>query len=67
MHSQKDGRPSVPYVLLYWLPENCNPMQRMSYANAVELMRTSAQVNRVIEVEADEDIINIQSKLTGSD
>ncbi|CAI7625450.1 unnamed protein product [Penicillium palitans] len=63
----KDGRPSVPYVLLYWLPENCNPMQRMSYANAVELMRTSAQVNRVIEVEADEDIVNIKSKLTGSD
>ncbi|KAJ5200109.1 Glia maturation factor beta [Penicillium cf. griseofulvum] len=63
----KDGRPSVPYVLLYWLPENCNPMQRMSYANAVELMRTSAQVNRVIEVEADEDIIDIKSKLTGSD
>ncbi|CDM30818.1 hypothetical protein DTO013E5_536 [Penicillium roqueforti] len=63
----RDGRPSVPYVLLYWLPENCNPMQRMSYANAVELMRSSAQVNRVIEVEADEDIINIKSKLTGSD
>ncbi|CAI7574955.1 unnamed protein product [Penicillium viridicatum] len=63
----KDGRPSVPYVLLYWLPENCNPMQRMSYANAVELMRTSAQVNRVIEVEADEDIVDIKSKLTGSD
>ncbi|KAJ5529192.1 Glia maturation factor beta [Penicillium freii] len=62
----KDGRPSVPYVLLYWLPENCNPMQRMSYANAVELMRTSAQVNRVIEVEADEDIVDIKSKLTGS-
>ncbi|KAJ9491352.1 hypothetical protein VN97_g1911 [Penicillium thymicola] len=63
----KDGRPSVPYVLLYWLPENCNPMQRMSYANAVELMRSSAQVNRVIEVEADEDIVDIKSKLTGSD
>ncbi|KAJ5952294.1 Glia maturation factor beta [Penicillium vulpinum] len=63
----KDGRPTVPYVLLYWLPENCNPMQRMSYANAVELMRSSAQVNRVIEVEADEDIIDIKSKLTGSD
>jgi hypothetical protein len=42
-------------------------MQRMSYANAVELMRTSAQVNRVIEVEADDDIIGIKSKLTGSD
>ncbi|KAJ5327463.1 Glia maturation factor beta [Penicillium brevicompactum] len=63
----KDGRPSVPYVLLYWLPENCNPMQRMSYANAVELMRTSAQVNRVIEVETDDDIIDIKDKLTGSD
>lgn len=64
---QKDGRPSVPYVLLYWLPENCNPMQRMSYANAVELMRTSAQVNRVIEVETDDDIIDIKDKLMGSD
>ncbi|KAJ5120500.1 uncharacterized protein N7515_009888 [Penicillium bovifimosum] len=63
----KDGRPSVPYVLLYWLPENCNPMQRMSYANAVELMRSSAQVNRVIEVESDDDIVKIQSKLTGTD
>jgi len=42
-------------------------MQRMSYANAVELMRTSAQVNRVIEVETDDDIIDIKDKLTGSD
>jgi hypothetical protein len=42
-------------------------MQRMSYANAVELMRTSAQVNRVIEVESDDDIIDIKSKLTGTD
>lgn len=38
-------------------------MQRMSYANAVELMRTSAQVNRVIEVESDDDIIDIKSQL----
>ncbi|KAJ5279312.1 hypothetical protein N7478_004684 [Penicillium angulare] len=63
----KDGRLSVPYVLLYWLPENCNPSQRMMYAGAVELMRTAAQVNRVVEVETDEDITSIADKLTSSD
>jgi hypothetical protein len=39
----------------------------MSYANAIELMRTSAQVNRVIEVETEDDVIDIKDKLTGSD
>ncbi|KAJ5106908.1 hypothetical protein N7456_003583 [Penicillium angulare] len=63
----KDGRLSVPYVLLYWLPENCNPSQRMMYAGAVELMRTTAQVNRVVEVETDDDITSIADKLTSSD
>lgn len=64
---QKSGRPSVPYVLLYWLPENCNPNSRMMYAGAVELMRNTAQVNRVIEVEEEGDIISIESKLQGED
>ncbi|KAB8273317.1 hypothetical protein BDV30DRAFT_210811 [Aspergillus minisclerotigenes] len=63
----KSGRPSVPYVLLYWLPENCNPNSRMMYAGAVELMRNTAQVNRVIEVEEEGDIISIESKLQGED
>ncbi|KAE8326915.1 hypothetical protein BDV39DRAFT_86658 [Aspergillus sergii] len=63
----KSGRPSVPYVLLYWLPENCNPNSRMMYAGAVELMRNTAQVNRVIEVEEEKDIISIESKLQGED
>ncbi|KAJ5587241.1 uncharacterized protein N7459_003006 [Penicillium hispanicum] len=62
----KDGRLSVPYVLLYWLPENCNPNQRMMYAGAVELMRSTAEVNRVIEVESDEDITSIASQLAGN-
>ncbi|PIG86438.1 glial maturation factor [Aspergillus arachidicola] len=63
----KSGRPSVPYVLLYWLPENCNPNSRMMYAGAVELMRNTAQVNRVIEVEEEKDIISIESNLQGED
>ncbi|KAL4779216.1 hypothetical protein BJX76DRAFT_341436 [Aspergillus varians] len=61
------GRLAVPYVLLYYLPENCNPSQRMMYAGAVELMRNTAEVNRVIEVESDEDIISIESRLKGQD
>lgn len=57
------GRPAVPYVLLYYLPENCNPSQRMSYAGAVELMRNTAEVNRVIEVASETDVIEIEKKL----
>ncbi|EEQ88955.1 GMF family protein [Blastomyces dermatitidis ER-3] len=61
------GRLSVPYVLLYYLPENCNPSSRMMYAGAVELMRNTAEVNRVIEVDSESDVINIEAKLRGSE
>ncbi|KAL2373975.1 GMF family protein [Blastomyces gilchristii SLH14081] len=61
------GRLSVPYVLLYYLPENCNPSSRMMYAGAVELMRNTAEVNRVIEVGSESDVINIEAKLRGSE
>ncbi|KKK13333.1 hypothetical protein P175DRAFT_0498502 [Aspergillus ochraceoroseus IBT 24754] len=61
------GRLAVPYVLLYWLPENCNPTMRMTYAGAVELMRNTAEVNRVIEVEQEDDIISIESRLKGAE
>ena len=61
------GRVSVPYVLLYYLPENCNPSMRMSYAGAVELMRNTAEVNRVIEIEDSGEIVNIEKKLQGVD
>ncbi|EEP75807.1 conserved hypothetical protein [Uncinocarpus reesii 1704] len=61
------GRLSVPYVLIYYLPENCNPSSRMSYAGAVELMRNTAEVNRVIEVEGESEVIDIKSKLLGED
>lgn len=64
---QGSGRLTVPYVLLYYLPENCNPSMRMTYAGAVELMRNTAEVNRVIEVQDEDDILSIESKLQGSD
>lgn len=64
---QSSGRLAVPYVLLYYLPENCNPSQRMMYAGAVELMRSTAEVNRVVEVQSDEDVTSIESRLAGSE
>ncbi|QVM07753.1 hypothetical protein D8B26_002444 [Coccidioides posadasii str. Silveira] len=59
------GRLSVPYVLIYYLPENCNPASRMSYAGAVELMRNTAEVNKVIEVEGESEVADIKEKLLG--
>jgi Cofilin/tropomyosin-type actin-binding protein len=58
---------SVPYVLLYYLPENCNPSSRMMYAGAVELMRSTAEVNRVIEIQSGEELEGIEKKLGGGE
>jgi hypothetical protein len=49
--------------MLYYLPENSNPNLRMSYAGAVELMRNTAEVNRVIEVASSEDVEGIEDAL----
>lgn len=57
----------MPYVLLYYLPVNCNPNMRMSYAGAVELMRSTAEVNRVLEIADTEDLEGIEEKLKGED
>jgi len=64
---QPSGRLSVPYVLLYYLPENCNPNQRMSYAGAVEVMRNQAEVSKVIEIQSAEDVESIEKKLSGEE
>jgi Cofilin/tropomyosin-type actin-binding protein len=58
---------SVPYVLLYYLPENCNPSSRMSYAGAVELMRSTAEVNRAIEIQDSSELEDIEKKLGGEE
>ncbi len=40
---------------------------RMSYAGAVELMRSTAEVNRVLEVAEAEELEGIEEKLKGED
>ncbi|KAA6409376.1 MAG: glia maturation factor beta [Lasallia pustulata] len=59
------GRLSVPYVLIYHLPVTCNAELRMLYAGAKELMRNTAEVGRVIEIENAEDLEEIEAKLGG--
>ena len=61
------GRLSVPYVMVYYLPVNCNPNLRMSYAGAVELTRSTAEVNRVLEIHDSEELNEIEKKLQGED
>lgn len=39
----------------------------MMYAGAVELMRSTAEVNRVVEVQTEEDITTIEARLKGAD
>lgn len=40
---------------------------RMSYAGAVELVRSTAEVNRVLEISDAEDLQEIEDKLKGGD
>ncbi|PBP21555.1 GMF family protein [Diplocarpon rosae] len=57
------GRMSVPYVLLYYLPATCNAELRMLYAGAKELMRNTAEVGKVIELDSVDDLEELPSKL----
>ncbi|KAF2690496.1 glia maturation factor beta [Lentithecium fluviatile CBS 122367] len=57
------GRLSVPYVMLYYLPVTCNNEVRMLYAGAKELMRNTAEVNRIIEIDSADDLEEIEDKL----
>ncbi|KAM0082720.1 hypothetical protein ACKRZS_004660 [Fusarium odoratissimum] len=58
-----DGRLSVPYVLIFYLPVTCNAEIRMLYAGAKELMRNTAEVGRIIDIESAEDLEEIPDKL----
>lgn len=60
---QPSGRLSVPYVLLYYLPVTCNAELRMLYAGAKELMRNTAEVGKVIEIDSAEDLEELPGKL----
>ena len=52
-------------MLIYHLPVTCNAELRMLYAGAKELMRNTAEVGRVIEIENAEDLEDIEAKLGG--
>ncbi|RKF53883.1 Glia maturation factor gamma [Erysiphe neolycopersici] len=57
------GRISVPYVLLYYLPVTCNSELKMLYAGAKELMRNTAEVGRVLEIDSTDDLEDLPQKL----
>jgi hypothetical protein len=62
---QDSGRLAVPYVMLYYLPVTCNNEVKMLYAGAKELMRNTAEVNKIIEIDSAEEIEEIEGLLKG--
>jgi hypothetical protein len=50
-------------VLLYYLPVTCNAELRMLYAGAKELMRNTAEVGKILEIESADDLEEIPEKL----
>lgn len=55
----------MPYVLLYYLPATSNAESRMLYAGAKELMRNTAEVGKVVEIDSADDLEDISQKLGG--
>ncbi|KAK6495456.1 hypothetical protein TWF481_003474 [Arthrobotrys musiformis] len=62
----KSGRLSTPYVLLYYMPENSNNELRMLYAGAKELMRNTAEVGKVMEVEDEDSVLAVKDALVNA-
>jgi len=59
----EDGRVSVPYVMIYYLPATCKADVRMLYAGARELMRDTAGVAKVYEVIDSDEVSELDAKL----
>lgn len=57
----------MPYVLLYYLPESCNQSSKIMYAGAVELMRSTAEVGRLLHVESADELKGIEGRLAGGE
>lgn len=53
--------------MLYYLPVTSNNELKMLYAGAKELMRNTAEVNRIIEIDSAEDVEDIEQQLKGED
>jgi hypothetical protein len=64
--TMKDGRSSVPYVMLNWMPVTVGNELRMVYAGAKELVRNTAEVGKVLDVAEEEDILAVKEALANS-
>jgi Cofilin/tropomyosin-type actin-binding protein len=53
--------------MLYYLPVTATAEMRMVYAGAKELMRNTSEVGKIIEIEAVEDLEELEEKLRGED
>ncbi|KAF8428763.1 hypothetical protein EV426DRAFT_585794 [Tirmania nivea] len=62
---KSSGRETAPYVLLYYLPPTANNELRMLYAGAKELMRATAGVGKVLEVNDEEEVEGVKEVLEG--
>jgi hypothetical protein len=51
--------------MLYYLPVTCNNEVKMLYAGAKELMRNTAEVNKIIEIDSAEEVEEIEGLLKG--
>lgn len=60
---QASGRLSVPYVMIYYLPVTCNNEQKMMYAGAKELMKDTAETQRILEISEAEEMEEIEGRL----
>ncbi|PPJ60682.1 hypothetical protein CBER1_03463 [Cercospora berteroae] len=61
------GRLSVPYVLINYLPPTCSAENRMLYAGAKELIRSTSEAGRLIEIDSAEELEGIEEVLKGED
>lgn len=61
-HKTADGRSVSPLVLLYWKPATCGQQSKMLYAGALELFRDKAGVSKLIQIEEEEDLDNIDNE-----
>jgi len=51
--------------MIYYLPVTCNSEVRMLYAGAKELLRNTAEVNKILEIDTPEELEEIEEKLKG--
>ena len=62
-----DGRVSVPYVMIYYMPVHCNADTRMRYAGAKEIMRNESAVGKVFDIDDSEELLEIEERLKSKD